>query len=316
MKMIFFEMKKYCLFIFLFLAGFTVFSQSKTETVFLNSGGLERSYEVFIPKNYSQKNIYPLVFVLHGGGGKARGMIRLTHARFNQLANRDGFIVVYPNGYEKSWNDGARDTFGVARKLNINDVKFFSDMIDDLQQKLQINADQIFACGISNGGFMAQRLAFELPDKIKAIGVVAANLSVVQSEKPNPTLPVQVMFINGTRDPLVPFNGGFVTVLNNRRGEVLSVERSIERWKEINGCKGESEVYIYPDKDKKDGCSAVKKIWLNPKNKRQKVVAITVENGGHTWPGGRQYLPVRLVGHTCNDFDECDEIWNFFKSIE
>ncbi len=316
MKMIFFELKKYCLIIFLFLTGFTMFSQSKTETVFLNSNGIERSYEVFIPKDFSQKQTYPLVFVLHGGGGKAKGMIRLTRARFNQLANRDGFIVVYPNGYKKSWNDGARDTLGVARKLNIDDVKFFSDMIGDLEQKLPVNQSKIFACGISNGGFMVQRLAFELPNKIKGIGIVAANLSVVQSQKPNPKLPVPVMFINGTSDPLVPFKGGFVTVLNNQRGEVLSVEQSIERWLEINECEGEPNVYIYPNKDKKDACSAVRKTWINPENKKQKVVAITVDNGGHTWPGGKQYLPARLVGNTCNDFNGCDEIWNFFKSLE
>ena len=122
---------------------------------------------------------------MHGGGGNAKGLIRTTRARFNTLANRDVFIAVYPNGVGKSWNDGARDTIGVARKLNINDVGFFEEMINDLQQKYSINSNQVFACGISNGGFMVQRLAFELSDKIKGIGVVAANLSVVQSAKDN-----------------------------------------------------------------------------------------------------------------------------------
>ncbi len=260
MKMIFFELKKFYLIIFWVFTGFSGLAQYKTETVFLESGGLERSYEVFIPKDFSPEQNHPLVFVLHGGGGKAKGMIRLTKARFNQLANCEKFIAVYPNGYGKSWNDSARDTFGLARKLNIDDVEFFQDMIEDVQKKLSVDTNRIFACGISNGGFMVQRLAFELPDKIKAIGVVAANLSVVQSQKPSPQIPVPAIFINGTSDPLIPYKGGFVTVLNNRRGEVLSVGESIARWKEINGCVGEPEIFNYVDLKKNDGCSAMKKI--------------------------------------------------------
>lgn len=313
--MIFFELRKYYLIIFWIIPGLAGATPSRTETVFLKSGGLERSYEIFVPKDFSPQQNYPLVFVLHGGGGRAKGMVRLTKARFNELANRDGFIVVYPNGYEKSWNDGARDTFGVARRLNIDDVSFFSDMIDNVKEKLPVDTNRIFAYGISNGGFMVQRLTFELPEKIKAIGVVAANLSVVQSQKANPKIPVPALFINGTDDPLVPYNGGFVTVLNNKRGEVLSVEKSIARWKEIDGCSGKPEVFVYPDIKKNDGCTAIRKIWENPHNRKQKVIEIMVENGGHTWPGGRQYLPAGLVDNTCDDFNACDEIWNFFKSI-
>lgn len=101
------------------------YSQYHTETEYLNFEGYERSFEVYLPENYSDTINYPLVFILHGGGGTAKGLIRSTYARFNKLADLENFIAVYPNSIEKSWNDGARDTIGVARKLNINDVVFF-----------------------------------------------------------------------------------------------------------------------------------------------------------------------------------------------
>ena len=203
--------------------------QYHTETEILNCDGLQRSFEVFFPSNDTGNKNIPVLFVLHGGGGNEKGIIRTTHARFNKLAIQEGFIVVYPNGYGKSWNDGGRDTLGIARKLQIDDVGFFDKMIKHLDSRYAVDRQNIFACGISNGGFMVQRLAFELSDKIKGIGVVAASMSVIQSRKTYPVNPVSVIFINGTRDPLVPYEGGDVTVFKQKRGKVLSVEESIKK---------------------------------------------------------------------------------------
>ncbi len=290
-------------------------SQYQTETGFLKHDGYERNYEVFVPDKYISAKKYPLVFILHGGGGTAKGLVKNTRARFNYLSNRDGFIAVYPNGIEKSWNDGARDTIGVARKYKIDDVGFIEKMIDHLDQKFSIDRECVFVCGISNGGFMAQRLAYEMPDKIKGIGVVAANLSVDQAAKDYPKTPVSAVFIHGTHDPLVPFDGGHVKVFRQKRGEVKSAEQTIETWKEINGCSQNKGKFYFQDTNKKDGCTASKTIWLNPANPGIKTVSVIVENGGHTWPGAGQNLPVRLVGRTNRDFNGCDEIWDFFKSL-
>ena len=296
-------------------SSFASQAQSHTETVYLTFDGFDRSYEYFVPNNYSPKQTYPLVLILHGGGGKAKGLIRNTRARFNQLANHDGFIAVYPNGFEKSWNDGARDTLAPARKLNIDDVGFIKALIIKLEKQLNINPRQIYACGISNGGFMVQRLACELSNKIKGIGVVAANLSEVQSQEMAPARPVPAIFINGTNDPLVPYQGGYVTVFRQKRGKVLSVNQTIEAWKKTNGCIEKISKKPFPNSNKRDRCTAIKTVWQNPKNNRIKVVAIEVKGGGHTWPGTNQYLPRRLVGNTNRDFNGCDEIWNFFQSI-
>jgi len=297
------------------LAGFQVSAQYRTETFFLEHDGLERSYEVFVPENYRMNKAYPLIFILHGGGGTGKGLVRTTRVRFNKLASQNNFIAVYPNGYGKSWNDGGRDTLGLARKMEIDDVGFFQKMIKKVSADFSINNKAIFACGISNGGFMAQRLAFELSGKIRGIGVVAANLSCVQSEEPFPKNPVPVIFINGTHDPLVPYHGGYVTVFKQKRGKVLSMERSLETWKKINACVVKASETKIPDKIKRDNCSAEKTVWANPENQNIKVVEIKVNNGGHTWPGTRQYLPKSLIGNTNRDFNGCDEIWLFFESL-
>ena len=292
------------------------FSQYHTETEFINFEGYKRSFKIYIPANYSDSINYPLVFILHGGGGTAKGLIRSTYARFNKLADLENFIAVYPNGVEKSWNDGARDTIGTARKLNINDVGFFEEMIEKLQSKFSVDNNKIFACGISNGGFMVQRLAYELSDKIKGIGVVAANLSEVQSEKPFPKNPVPIIFINGTDDPIVPYFGGQITVFKTKRGKVLSVEKSINIWKGINECTEETNNTTFANRNKKDNCTATKTEWINPDNSKIKVTEIKIINGGHSWPGTKQNIPKWLVGNTNRDINGCDEIWSFFKSLK
>lgn len=291
----------------------SVHSQYRTERYFLKHEGRVRSYEIYFPKTFNPQKNYPVVLILHGGGGKARGIIRNTRGRFNQLAEKDNFLAVYPEGFEKSWNDGARDTLGIARKMNIDDVGFISKLIDELAQKYHADLENIFACGISNGGFMVQRLAFELSDKISAIGVVAANLSTVQSQKQFPDNPVPAIFINGTEDPLVPYDGGYVTVFRQKRGKILSVPETLKTWRQINGCSEKISGEKFPDKNKRDRCTAEKTTWQNPDNQHIKTVAIKVLNGGHTWPGSKQYLPRRLVGNTNRDFNGCDEIWDFFK---
>ncbi len=309
-------MKKILLILFLIIISICGYSQYHTETEYLNFEGYERSFEIYLPENYSENNIYPLVLILHGGGGTAKGLIRSTYARFNKLADHENFIAVYPNGVEKSWNDGARDTIGIARKHNINDVGFFEKMIEKLQSNYSIDNQNIFACGISNGGFMVQRLAFELSDKIKGIGIVAANLSKVQSEKPFPKNPVPVIFINGTDDPIVPYFGGQVTVFKTKRGTVLSVEKSIKIWKEINGCTEEINNITFANINKNDNCTATKTEWINPDNSEIKVIEIKIINGGHSWPGTKHNLPKWLVGNTNRDINGCDEIWSFFESLK
>lgn len=283
----------------------------ETETIEVN--GLLREYRVYLPVSYNSETSYPLVFILHGGAGSAKRMIRFVGQSFNQLADMEEFIAVYPNGYKKGWNDGARDTLAAARRLNIDDVAFFDAMILDLKKKVTVDTKHIFACGISNGGFMVQRLALERPDVFRSVAVVSANLSEDQSRKSQGSKPVPILFICGTADPLVPYYGGPVTVLNQKRGMVKSMDETLDFWKKVNGCSEEASRYDFPDVNIDDESTATQTTWYNPDHSAWMVSVIKIENGGHTWPGGTQYLPKKLVGTVNRDFEACKVIWAFFK---
>jgi polyhydroxybutyrate depolymerase len=112
----------------------------------LEHDGYKRTYFVHLPANYNPDKQYPLVFGLHGGGGKAKTFNRSTNYRLNELADEKGFIVVYPQGVKKSWNDNPdREPYGAARKLNIDDVGFFRKMINKLESDYSIDSHYIFS---------------------------------------------------------------------------------------------------------------------------------------------------------------------------
>ena len=115
----------------------------------------------------------PLVIALHGGGGSGIGMVALTLGGFNVLSERERFIVVYPDGIGKNWNDGRGLLRYRAQRENIDDVGFISALIDHLAKKYNIDRKRVYITGMSNGAIMSYRLACELADKIAAIAPVA-----------------------------------------------------------------------------------------------------------------------------------------------
>jgi polyhydroxybutyrate depolymerase len=256
----------------------------------------------------------PLLFVLHGGGGTNRGMVRLTKGRFNELADRDGFFVVYPQGIDKSWNDGRPDKISGAHRKGIDDVGFFRALIEYLVYEYPIDSDRIFVTGISNGGLMSFRLGCGLPDKIRAIAPVTAQIPSAIEPQCRSESTVSLAVFNGTEDPLVPYNGGQITVFRKQRGEVLSTDETIWIWQNKNQCRSETRVTEFPDLIA-DG-TRVTKIEYTQCAAASKVVLYRIDGGGHAWPDGRQYLPVGLIGRTSRDINACDEIWEFFRSLK
>jgi polyhydroxybutyrate depolymerase len=241
-------------------------------------------------------------------------MVRLTKRKFNQLADRDGFFVVYPQGIDKSWNDGRTDKISGAHRKGIDDVGFFRALIEHLVFEYPIDSGRIFVTGISNGGLMAFRLGCSLPDKIRAIAPVTAQIPSAIKPLCRSESAVSLVIFNGTEDPLVPYNGGQITVLRQQRGHVLSTDETISIWKNKNRCSAEATVTEFPDLAA-DG-TRVTKIEYAWCAAESKVVLYRIDGGGHTWPDGRQYLPVRRIGRTSRDINACDEIWGFFRSLK
>jgi polyhydroxybutyrate depolymerase len=281
-------------------------------TVF--SDGLERTYRIHIPPELPDNITPALVFVLHGGGGTGEGMERsLTLGGFNTIADQQNCIVVYPDGVEKNWNDGRKNVTDPAHHQNIDDVGFFTILIENLSQEFNIDPHRIFVTGISNGAMMSYRLACEIPEKIAAIAPVAGALPIDLLSFNISDVPISVCVISGTDDPLVPWEGGLVGFPRNPRGIVLSVPESVSFWVAHNNCATPPNVTVLPDRDPTDHTWVQKDTYGNGTNATE-VTLYTIYNGGHTWPDGYQYLPESLIGRTTHDINANTIIWDFFSN--
>ena len=274
--------------------------------------GRERLYLVHLPPDKFLDQPIPLLFCIHGGGGDAKGMIGFTRGRFNELADQEGFIVVYPQAVEKNWNDGRKGDFATAIKENIDDVGFISKIIDKLGLRYKIDDQAIFACGMSNGGFMSARLACDKSDVFSGVAILTATQGVDYFPLCKPTDPIKVMIMNGTADPLVPYDGGEVKVFRKKRGEIISTEEAVRFWVDHNGCSPSPTKEELPDKATMDG-TKVEKYTYSGCSPKSSVVLYKILYGGHTWPGAKQYLGRGLIGNTSRDINGCDEIWAFFS---
>lgn len=273
--------------------------------------GRERNYRVYVPTNLDPTAPVPLLFVIHGGGGNAESAEQITRSGFHALAETHGFIVVYPEGVNKHWNDG-RNLDDTATQENIDDVGYFVALIDHIAGQYTIDRARVYATGISNGGFMSFRLACDLSEQIAGIAPVTANLSEPLAATCQPTQPVSVLIINGTDDPLVPFDGGPVKVLRQTRGEILSTAETVAFWREQNDCEADPVVEFLPDRDPDDQ-TRVRRETSSGCTGGHAVELYVVKGGGHTWPGGEQYMHQWFIGRTSNDIDANTVIWAFFE---
>jgi len=276
----------------------------------LTHQGRVRTYRILRPKAWSKEKRVHLVLALHGGGGTAQQLDRSTNGQLGREADKRGWIVVCPQGVAKGWNDGRpltsrRD----RRRKGVDDVAFLGALIDEMHKTWNIDRSRVYATGISNGGFMSFRLGLELSSKIAAIAPVTANLAKVHDGK-KPTHPVGLLVINGTADPLVPYEGGHVQVFGRKRGAIHSTDESVNRWAAFNGCGKVSKAVALADAAPKDGTRAYRSTWSGCG--AFSVVLIRIQGGGHAWPGGTQYLSPRLVGRVCSDFEAVPLMFDFF----
>ena len=278
--------------------------------------GFERTYLIYIPHSYNEAQTKSLVIALHGGGGTSEDMVELTRGGFNRLADNEGFIVVYPDGTRFSespkvrWNDGRHELYS-----NADDVGFISALIDYLIQTLNVNHDRIYITGISNGAHMAMRLARELSDKIAAVAPVAYSMQEKYASQAVSMKPISVLIMSGTDDPITPWEGGEVPDPYGIRmlGIILSVSATVDVFVSHNECSPTPTIIYEPDRDPNDGTRVRKEVYENCTSGTE-VILYAIEGGGHTWPGGFQYLPEIYIGKTSQDIDANKVIWNFFKS--
>jgi polyhydroxybutyrate depolymerase len=257
-------------------------------------GTSSRSYLLHVPSSYRSGRSTPLVLVFHAGGGRAAGIA--PHTGFSRLADRAGFVVAYPEGVGGRWNDGR----GVA--VSHDDVGFVRALLDTLSAALTIDPRRVYATGISNGAVFTYRLACDLPGVLAAVAPVAGGMpAALASACPRGPAP-SVLAVQGTADPLMPYDGGGAGA---RR--VLSAKESILFW----GSRAECEAEVLgeePTDTVRDG-TRVQRAGMICSGGRE-VELLTIEGGGHTWPGGP--AAGRRVGRVSRELDATAVIWEFF----
>jgi polyhydroxybutyrate depolymerase len=290
----------------------------------IRAGGLHREFIVHVPTALAKLSgektgALPLVFVFHGGGGVAAREDKLT--RFVSLAQRERFVVVYPQGIGQSWNDGRVTSVSQAHREKVDDLAFFDAMLAAISKEMLIDEKRVYATGISNGAIFSHYLAANRSGQIAAIAPVAGGLASPFHERFKPTQPVSVLIIQGTADPFVPHTGGRIMPKDQKdRGSIIATDDTIKLWTSHNRTQRVPSVVALPNVDVNDGCLGTQFTWASGDDgpKRLNVGAVVqmllLDGGGHTWPGGPQYLPARVIGRVCNDFDATEVIWTFFKA--
>ncbi len=275
----------------------------------LELDGLQREYFVHVPLRRSPQSAMGVVFALHGGAGRAKQFA--DYLNFDEHAESRNLLIVYPQGFERHWNDGRPDVAYESHDRNIDDVGFLRAVLEQLASLYPIDRRRVFAAGISNGGMMSLRLACEAADVFAGVAIVTASFPLTTYKSCNPGRTVAIMLMNGTEDPLVPYNGGEIRLGRRTFGEVRSTEETFARWIDLNGCEGRPVVASLTDADPDDGSRVTVERYL-PCRDGSEVALYRVEGGGHTWPGLPGYLPRWIIGRSNGDIDGTRHILDFF----
>lgn len=284
-------MMKYFLPAAALIFGFTATSSAQ-QTRSIRIGSTDRNYTIYTPKSYSPGKTMPLVYVLHGFTQTAADISR--YSAFNALADSFGFFAVYPSGISNGWNTNS----GFPGGSTADDVGFIRILTDSLIARFGIDGDRVYSCGFSAGGFMSQRLACELSDRIAAIASVAGTMSDAAFKACNPLRAVPVLHIHGTSDLVVSYNGG----LSN-----ISADKLMQFWVNKAGCNQTPTKINIPDRVQEGSTAEWQR--YGPCSQSIEMAHIAVSSGGHTWPGSSN----SGVGTTNMDFSASAEIWQFFS---
>lgn len=261
----------------------------------LNKGftfqGNSRSYRVYVPANYDAANPATMVLTLHGLGDN---IANFSLIGMNFIADTANIIVVVPQAMtdplaSTAWNSGA-GFLGYYPNASVDDVGFISALIDTVSNNYAINAERVFCCGFSMGGFMTERLACELNGKIKSFASVAGTFGGALPPC-NPGRAVSIAHFHGTSDGTVPYNGP-------QPG--IAATDLIDFWVTNNECDATPVESNLPNLYS-DGYTVDHFVYAGGADETR-VELFRVNGADHVW----------LTAE--NDISYTVEIWNFFNS--
>ena len=252
----------------------------------------------------------PVVFALHGGKGTADRL--QGYLGLNAVADRDGFIAVYPQGLQNVWNDGRKTKVKAPRQTGaVDDVAFLNGLADALVTQGIADPDRIYLMGVSNGGFMTLRMACEGSSRFAGFGAVIASLPLAAKETCKPGRPLPVVMINGTDDTLIRFDGknGRFGILGN-----MAPPDAAAFIAGLDGCGAPVDTHL-ATVDSADTTRVAKRVWSGCKP-GSAVEFVTVKGGGHQPPSTKSASGIILemfLGSRSHQIDTAETMWDFFQ---
>jgi polyhydroxybutyrate depolymerase len=269
-----------------------------------------RNFIFITPKGFKfGEQKYPIVFFLHGAGGTAEQASR-TYG-WSEKADAEHFFAAFPEGLPVRANGSAgfllnphiwRDERAGLPAAGVDDVHFIEELLNKLEAVLPIDQRRIYVTGFSNGAGMTFTLGAHFSDRIAAIAPVSSQ-SFIQMDALARPLPVY--YLTGMADPLIPYQGGTVTLPWGNSRTVPPVQETVDLWAHLNGCPPEPQVV--------SDHNGVRVLRYGPGRDHSEVLFTTIEGNGHHWPGSIELLPPAVCGPTLDPFNATDLIWDFFK---
>lgn len=279
------------------LFSHALLGQTKT----LQHNDVKRKYIVYIPKGYESaaSRRYPVVFNFHGGGMTPAE--QMLYTQMNKTADRHGFITVYPKGIKEDWNVG----FGMSYKKGTDDIGFIETLLNQIEKDYKIDTQKVFAAGLSRGGFFCHRIAAELPHRFSAIATAGASVPDSVAYYHQDRKEIGVLMVHGKADAVVDYTG--------KNNGYFSAPKSYQYWQTQGNSKIGREKTIKHDPDKSDKTSVE---IIEIKTGKKYVTLISIENGGHTWPGADDFNIGLPIGLTSKEIDFNEYMWEFFNKQE
>jgi polyhydroxybutyrate depolymerase len=268
----------------------------------------DRRFIIVTPDGASLDHPAPIVFFFHGAGGSAEQAAR-TYG-WVEKAKAEHFFVVFPDGLgvrpdepgsfllnPRIWRDERGTIPGI-----VQDVDFFSSLLDKLEAVLPIDKRRVYVTGFSNGAGMTFTLGGHFSDRIAAIAPVASQSFVAVDHLARP---LPVYYIVGTADPLIPFNGGSSAMPWGKSRTFPPVQESADLWAKLDGCPAMAQTL--------SDRNGVRVLRYGPGQSGSEVIYTIVDGNGHHWPGSVEPLPQIISGPRLDPFSATDCIWDFFR---
>ena len=284
----------------------------------LQVGSKPRTYLVHLPPRFAERGPLPVLLAFHGGGGSAQGFQK--YAGLDAVADREGFVVVYPDGSGRlgrrllTWNAGG--CCGSAREDRVDDVGFTLRVLGDLARDLSLDRTRVYATGHSNGSMMAYRLAAEAAERIAAIAPVAGAMQVATFA---PARPMPVLHVHSVDDPRALYRGGLGPPFPFTRSRVQHnpVEAELARWAVLDGCAAEPTMVEQrrAAEGRADAGHTAVLLDFAPCASGADVRLWKLTGAGHGWPGSPPILGERVIGPETRVISAAEEVWRFVRAF-